>query len=71
MKETLFKKLEETELQRLIKEIEYKNYLARFIVLIFYRFNIEALQVLASQFGYAKAERELIKYGMLHKMFNN
>ncbi|CAD8191467.1 unnamed protein product [Paramecium pentaurelia] len=63
LKETQFKKMEETELQRLIKEIEYKNYLARF--------NIEALQVLAAQFGYAKAERELIKYGVLHKMFNN
>ncbi|CAK84083.1 unnamed protein product (macronuclear) [Paramecium tetraurelia] len=63
MKENQFQKLEETELQRLIKEIDYKNYLARF--------NIEALQVLAAQFGYQKAERELIKYGLLHKIVNN
>ncbi|CAD8094648.1 unnamed protein product [Paramecium primaurelia] len=63
VKEGLFRKFEETELQRLVKEIDYKNYLARF--------NIEALQVLAALFGYTRAERELIKYGMMHKMFNN
>ncbi|CAD8196189.1 unnamed protein product [Paramecium octaurelia] len=63
VKEGLFRKFEETELQRLVKEIDYKNYLARF--------NVEALQVLAALFGYTRAERELIKYGMMHKMFNN
>ncbi|CAD8204898.1 unnamed protein product [Paramecium octaurelia] len=63
VKEMLFRKFEEAELQRLVKEIDYKNYLARF--------NVEALQVLAALFGYTRAERELIKYGMLHKMFNN
>ncbi|CAD8102058.1 unnamed protein product [Paramecium sonneborni] len=63
MKEIQFRKFEETELQRLMKEIEYKNYLARF--------NIEGLQLLGAQFGYGQGESFLIKYGMLHKMFNN
>ncbi len=33
----------------------------------YYRFTVEALQLLAALFGYARAERELIKNGMMKK----
>ncbi|CAD8112384.1 unnamed protein product [Paramecium primaurelia] len=58
LKEVLFKKFEDLELQRIVKEIEYKKYLQRF--------SVEPLQVLSALFGYVKAERELIKQGMMH-----
>lgn len=62
-------KMEEEELIRIIKEIDFKNYLSRYLdyFRIQDRFHVEAMQLLAALFGYQKAERELIKNGMMKK----
>lgn len=53
------RRFEEEELSRVVKEIDFKNYLGRF--------SVEAIQLLSGLFGYAKAEREMIKNGIVKK----
>ena len=54
------KLLEETEIPRIVKEFDYKNYEKKY--------NADCRKVLGALFGARIAEREIIKHGMLKKM---
>lgn len=51
--------MEESQIDRLVKEIEFKSYIKRY--------NCECMTVLGSLFGGLRAEREIVKNGLNKK----